>query len=144
MKIVIRFRGFYLLMNFLGNIGSVKKGLGLKDRIESIYAQVTSKRYFLLVLAIFALILSNATPEDYITASFQTYDQNRMNEMNKTENEVESRMNETKNSQTEESESTNEYPFNLIRQESQESEKSPNCLTKSDLQKIQTQNNWAM
>ena len=27
--------------------------------------------------------------EDFITASFQTYDQNRMNEMNKTENEAE-------------------------------------------------------
>ena len=47
-------------------------------------------------------------PEDFITAGFQTYDQNRMNEMNKTENETEKRMNETENNQTEESESTNE------------------------------------
>ena len=62
--------------------------------------------------------------------------------MNKTENKVENRMNETENSQTEVSESTNKYPFNLRREESQESEKSPNCLTKIDLQKIQTQKNW--
>ena len=52
-------------------------------------AQVTSRGHFLLKPAIFALILSNAMTEDFITASFQTYDQNRMNEMNKTENEAE-------------------------------------------------------
>ena len=46
-------------------------------------------------------------------------------------------MNETENSQTEESESTDEFPFNLIREKFQESKKSPNCLTKSDLHKIQ-------
>ena len=102
-------------MSFLGSIGRVMKGLGLKDGIESIYAQATPRGHFLLVLVIFALILSNATPKDYITASFQTYNQN-MNEMNKTENEAESRINEIKNGQTEESESTNEYPFNLMRQ----------------------------
>ena len=33
--------------------------------------------------------------EDFITACFQTCDQNRMNKMNKTENKVENRMNET-------------------------------------------------
>ena len=67
-----------------------------------------------------------------------------MNEMNKTENEAVKRMNETANSQTEESESTNECPINLIREESQEREKSPNCLTKRDLQKIHAQKNWGM
>ena len=36
--------------------------------------------------------------EDFITACFQTCDQNRMNKMNKTENKVENRMNETENS----------------------------------------------
>ena len=65
-----------------------------------------------------------------------------MNEMNKTENEVENRMNETENSHTEESESIDEFRFNLIREKSQENEKSPNCLTKSDLRRIQTQKNW--
>ena len=64
-----------------------------------------------------------------------------MNEMNKTRNEAEIRMNETANSQTEESESTDEFPFNLIREKSQENEKSPNCLTKTDLQNIQAQKN---
>ena len=34
-----------------------------------------------------------------------------MNEMNKIENEAENRMNETGNSQTEESKSTDEFPF---------------------------------
>ena len=48
-----------------------------------------------------------------------------MNEMNKTENEGENRTNETENSQTEESESTDEFPFNLIREKSQESKKFP-------------------
>ena len=38
-----------------------------------------------------------------------------MNEKNKTENEAENRMNETENSQTEESEPTCEFPFNLMR-----------------------------
>ena len=51
--------------------------------------------HFLAESAIFVLILSNAVPEDFITASFQTDDQNRMNEINETENETESRMNET-------------------------------------------------
>ena len=64
-----------------------------------------------------------------------------MNEMNKTGNEAEIRMNETANSQTEESESIDEFPFNLIREKSQENEKSPNCLTKTDLQNIQAQKN---
>ena len=63
---------------------------------------------------------------------------------NKSENEAEDRMIETENSQTEESESTDEFPFNLIKEKSQESEKSPNCLTKSDLQKIQAQKNWGI
>ena len=47
-------------------------------------------------------------------------------------------MNETDNSQTD------EFPFNLMREKSQESEKSPNCQTKSDLQKMQAQKNWGM
>ena len=63
---------------------------------------------------------------------------------NKSENEAEDRMIETENSQTEESESTDEFSFNLIKEKSQESEKSPNCLTKSDLQKIQAQKNWGI
>ena len=63
---------------------------------------------------------------------------------NKSENEAEDRMIETEDSQTEESESTDEFPFNLIKEKSQESEKSPNCLTKSDLQKIQAQKNWGI
>ena len=77
-------------------------------------------------------------------SSLQTDDQNRMNEMNKTENEAVKRMNETEKSQTEESEWINECPINLIREESQEREKSPNCLTKRDLQKIHAQKNWGM
>ena len=60
-----------------------------------------------------------------------------MNEINKTKNEAENRMNETENSQTDESESTDELLFNIIREKSQESRKSLNCLTKSDLQKTQ-------
>ena len=60
-----------------------------------------------------------------------------MNEMNKTENEAEDRMNETENSQTEESESTDKFSFIVIKEKSQENKKSPNCLIKSYLQKIQ-------
>ena len=90
MDIAIRLRGFQLIMSFLGRIGSVMKSLGLKDGIESIYTLVTS--------VIFTLILSNAI-EDFITASFQTDDQNRINETNKTEIEVENRMNKTENRQ---------------------------------------------
>ena len=56
-----------------------------------------------------------------------------MNETSKTENEAENSMNETENSQTEEGEPTDEFPFNLIREKSQESEKCPNSLTKNDL-----------
>ena len=55
--------------------------------------------HFLLESEVFALILSNANPEDFITATFQTDNQIRMNEMNKTENEAENRMNETENRQ---------------------------------------------
>ena len=40
--------------------------------------------------------------------------------MNKTENEGENRMNETENSQTEESESTDELSFDLIKEKIQE------------------------
>ena len=109
-------------MSFLGRIESVMKGLGLKN--------ANIKR------TSFRLILSNAMLEDFITSSFQTDDQNRMNEMSKTENEAKNKMNKAENTQTEESESTNQYPFNLIKEESQESEKSLNCVTKSDLQKI--------
>ena len=46
-----------------------------------------------------------------------------MNEMNKTKNEAENRMNETENSQTDESEPTDELLFNIIREKSQESRK---------------------
>ena len=41
------------------------------------------------------------------------------------------------NNQIEESESTNECPFNPIWEEFQESKKSPNCLTNSDLQELE-------
>ena len=85
-------------MSFLGRIGSVMKSLGLKDGIENIYTLVTSRGHFLLDSAIFTLILSNAI-EDFITASFQIDDQNRINETNKTEIEAENRMNETENRQ---------------------------------------------
>ena len=44
--------------------------------MEIIYASVTLTGHFLPEPAIFALILSNTTPEDFITASFQTEDQN--------------------------------------------------------------------
>ena len=44
--------------------------------MEIIYESVTSTGHFLPESAIFALILSNTTPEDFITASFQTEDQN--------------------------------------------------------------------
>ena len=48
-----------------------------------------------------------------------------MNEMNKTENEAKKRMNETENSQTEESESADEFRFNLIREESRKAKNLP-------------------
>ena len=48
-----------------------------------------------------------------------------MNEMNKTENEAKKRMNETENSQTKESESTDEFRFNLIREESRKPKNLP-------------------
>ena len=48
-----------------------------------------------------------------------------MNEMNKTENEAKKRMNETENSQTKESESTDEFRFNLIREESRKAKNLP-------------------
>ena len=41
MNIVTRLGGFHLLMSFLGSIGSVMEGSGLKDGLESIYAPVT-------------------------------------------------------------------------------------------------------
>ena len=44
--------------------------------MEIIYTSVTSTGHFLPESVIFALILSNATPEDFITASFQPEDQN--------------------------------------------------------------------
>ena len=76
MVFVIRLSGFQVIMSFLGNIGSVMEGLWLKGGMEIIYAPVTSTRHFLPEPAIFALILSNTTPEDFITKSFQTEDQN--------------------------------------------------------------------
>ena len=63
-------------MRFLGSIGSVTEGLGLKVGMEIIYAPVTSAGHFLPESAIFALVLSDTTPEDFITASFQIEDQN--------------------------------------------------------------------
>ena len=108
MDIVIRSGGFHLIINLPGGIGSVTEGSGLKDGLESIYApgtvghMLTDKAFsralrghFLAETAIFALNLSNAIPEDFINASFQTDDQNRINEMNETE----SRINETENNQ---------------------------------------------
>ena len=63
--------------------------------------------------------------------------------MNETENETESRINETENNQIDESGSTNEGCFNLIRKEPQENKKSPNCLTKNNLQElVALYNNW--
>ena len=63
--------------------------------------------------------------------------------MNETENETESRINETENTQADESESTNEDPFNLIRKEPKKNKKSPNCLTKNNLQElVALYNNW--
>ena len=76
------------------------EGSGLKDCVENIYAPVTFgnmlidktfskalRGHFLVESVIFALILLNAMPEDFITASFQTDNQNRINEMNETEDE---------------------------------------------------------
>ena len=60
MDIVVRLKGFELLMSFLGHIGSVMKDLDLKDGVESIYAPVTPRMHFLLESEVFALILSNA------------------------------------------------------------------------------------
>ena len=47
------------------------------------------------------------------------------------------------NNQIDESESTNEGPFNPIRKEPQENKKFPNCLTKNNLQQlVALYNNW--
>ena len=81
MVFVIPWSGFQLLMSFLGSIGSVMEVLGSKGGMEIIYALLTSTGHFLPESAIFALILSNTTPVDFITASLQTEDQN--NEWNK-------------------------------------------------------------
>ena len=110
----------------------------LKNDLDSIYAPVTFghmltgkafsrplRGFFLAELAIFALIFSNTI----------TNWQSKLNEWNRKWNK--SRMNETENNQIEESESTNECPFNLIWEEFQESKKSPNCLTNSDLQELE-------
>ena len=74
MVFVILLSGFQLLMSFFGSIASVMEGLGLKGGLEIIYSPVTSTGHILLESAIFELILSNATSEDFITASFQTED----------------------------------------------------------------------
>ena len=76
------------------------EGSGLKDCVENIYAPVTFgnmlidktfskalRGHFLVESVIFALILLNAIPEHFITASFQTDNQNRINEMDETEDE---------------------------------------------------------
>ena len=52
------------------------EGLGLKGGLEIIYATVTPTEHFLLESATLTLVLSNTTSEDFITASFQTEDQN--------------------------------------------------------------------
>ena len=74
MVFVIHLSGFQLLMSFFGTIASVMQGLGLKVGLEIIYAPVASTGHILPESAIFELILSNATPEDFITSSFQTED----------------------------------------------------------------------
>ena len=76
MVFVIRLSGFQILMSFLGSTGSVMEGLGWKGGMEMIYASAISTGRFLPESAIFTLILSNTTPEDVFTASFQTKDQN--------------------------------------------------------------------
>ena len=76
MAFVIRLSGFQLIMSFLGSIGSVMESLELKGGMEIIHAPVTSTGHFLPEPAIFPLILSNTTPEDFINKSFQTEDQN--------------------------------------------------------------------
>ena len=139
MSIVKGLGGFHLLISFLGCIGSVIEPSVLKrwswkqictdnslayTDWQSILKGTNKK--FSAESAFFALILSNAISED-----FQTDDQNRMNEMNETENKTESRMNETENNQIVESESTNEGPFSITRKEPDENKKSPNCLTKN-------------
>ena len=58
-------------MSFLGSIGSVMEDLGVKGSLEIIYTPATSTDSAVLVL-----ISSNTTPEDFLTASFQTEDQN--------------------------------------------------------------------
>ena len=52
------------------------EGLGWTGGMEMIYASAISTGRFLPESAIFTLILSNTTPEDVFTASFQTKDQN--------------------------------------------------------------------
>ena len=77
MVFLIRLSGFQLLMSFLGISASALEGLWLKGGgLGTIYALVTSTGHFLPESAIFALILSNTTPVDFITASLQTEDQN--------------------------------------------------------------------
>ena len=76
MVFVIHLSGFQLLISFFRSIGSVVEGLGLKGGLEIIYAPVTPTEHFLLESATLTLVLSNTTSEDFITASFQTEDQN--------------------------------------------------------------------
>ena len=76
MVFVVPLSGFQLLVSFFGSIGSLMKALGIKSSLEIIYAPVTSTGLFLPESAIFALVLSNTKPEDFITASFETEDQN--------------------------------------------------------------------
>ena len=124
MNIVIRLGGFHLLMSFLGSYGSVIEHSGLKDGLESIYAPVTVEHmltgraisralrgHFFSRLTDLCISFTKRHPEDFIIASFQTDDQNRMNEMNEADNEKESRMNETENNQIEESKSTMRAPL---------------------------------
>ena len=91
MNIVIRLGRFHLLMSVLGSIGSVMhrywehwewkhictgNSLAYADW-QSIFKGID--KTFSAESAFFALILSNAITEDFITASFQTDNQNRMN-----------------------------------------------------------------
>ena len=88
MDIVVHLRRFKL--------SGVNERLRVKRWYKKhIYAPVTSKGNVLLESTNFALILSNAMPEYFITASFQTGNQNKMIEMSKTGSKSENRMNET-------------------------------------------------
>ena len=84
-------------MSFFGSIASVMEGLGLKGGLEIIYSPVTSTGHILLESAIFELILSKLHQKILSLQAFKLKIKT-INEMNKTENEAENRMNERENS----------------------------------------------